>query len=257
MALPPGLISSQSEITIETWVIWPFPPDAGVFWARIFDFGTNIVEPGYGNWGTSYFFLTPATDPYSFPPYKAVLRAAITTNQNFNTKPEIGLDQSSPQQRGVTCGRYLQSRAGNCQAYLNGVPVSSGVAVVQLADIVDVNNWLGRSQFTPPDPQNLGTYDEFRIYDGFLQDSDIAADYAAGPNVIGTDYLLHSFVSTTNLMLSWGPAMASWILQSSLTVDSNALWTPVSTTTNFQNNRYSVSLPMSDNSAFFRLQQGP
>jgi hypothetical protein len=55
----------------------------------------------------------------------------------------------------------------------------------QLSQIDDVNNWLGRSQFTP-DPGFAGTYDEFRIYSAALTDAQIAASFAKGPDMLPT-----------------------------------------------------------------------
>ena len=102
----------------------------------------------------------------------------------------------------------------------------------------------------------MGRYNEFRMYSGFLQVSDIAADYAAGPNVIGTDFILHALASGSSLALSWSPAMSGWVLQSSPALGPGAVWTAVNLTPVFQDNRYRVTVPLSD-PAYFRLHQGP
>ncbi len=47
--------------------------------------------------------------------------------------------------------------------YVNGVLVGSSPLLIDLVDVEDVNNWLGRSQWA--DPLFDGLYNEFRIYD--------------------------------------------------------------------------------------------
>ena len=49
--------------------------------------------------------------------------------------------------------------------------------------INDINNWLGRSQYSQ-DPRFGGSYHEFRIYNAALSASDIRASFEAGPDVV-------------------------------------------------------------------------
>ena len=69
---------------------------------------------------------------------------------------------------------------GVARLYLNGARINTQVAVTPLTLLPDVNNWLGKSQYR--DPFFAGSFDEFRIYDGPLSDSEIAADFTAGPD---------------------------------------------------------------------------
>ncbi len=243
VALPPGIISCLSETTIEAWVTWK----GGGDWQRIFDFGSYT---------SNYIFLTPATDSFSRPlsPGYRALHTAITTNQNIAETPRLNWTNTLP--IGTACQVVVSYSPvqGIMKLYLNGVPVSSGIATIQLADIKDVNDWLGRSQF-PRDPPFSGLFDEFRIYNGLLQDSDVMTDYIAGPDAVGVNYILRTSVSGTDLTLSWDPAMATWTLESSPVLGSGAIWTPVGTTPVFQNGRYTVTLPMSDNAGYFRMHE--
>jgi hypothetical protein len=66
--------------------------------------------------------------------------------------------------------------------YLNGTLRASAVFDGELAEIGDVNNWLGRSQFVA-DAALGGTLFEFRIYRTALTEAQIRASYRAGPNV--------------------------------------------------------------------------
>jgi hypothetical protein len=136
--------------------------------------------------------------------------------------------------------------------YYNGKPSSPQSATTPLAAINDMNNWLGRSQFVE-DPYLRGRYNEFRIYSGFLSDADIAADYSAGPDVIGSDLLLHIFPSSTNLTLTWGSSVTNWILESSSVLGAGADWTQASQSPTNQSGRFTVTVPMSDDARFFRL----
>src|SRR5690606_36210421 len=48
-------------------------------------------------------------------------------------------------------------------------------------NVDDVNNWLGRSNWTA-DSNLAGTYDEFRIFGGLLDPDQIRDSYEAGPD---------------------------------------------------------------------------
>ena len=48
----------------------------------------------------------------------------------------------------------------------------------EFQSIEDINNWLGRSQFSA-DAFFDGTYNEFRIYDGALLDGEVLASFTA------------------------------------------------------------------------------
>ncbi len=142
---------------------------------------------------------------------------------------------------------------GIAKFYVNGQPASSGVATIPLSAILDTNDWLGRSQYSD-DPYFGGRYDEFRIYRGLLSDADVAADYAAGPDVVGVDYVLHDFVSSNLLTITWGPSATNWFLQSSPALGAGAVWSPVVDAPTFENGRYSVTVPISGEASFFRLR---
>jgi hypothetical protein len=136
--------------------------------------------------------------------------------------------------------------------YLNGVPVAAGTAVIPLSGIVDTNNWLGRSQFAT-DPDFIGSYNEFRIYSGLLSDADVAADYAAGPDAVGVDYVLHNYPTTNALTITWGLSATNLVLKSTPVLGAGAVWSPVTIPPVLQNGRYGVAVPLTNDAAFFRL----
>jgi len=250
VGLPGGIISCLSEVSIEAWVTWTpgnsslkYP--GGAAWQRIFDFGSLVNGRGF-----SYLFLTPATDSVSFTT-NSLLHTAITTNYNIAETPRLNWTNIFPTNVLSHVAVTYSPVRGVMKLYLNGVPVASDIASIPLSGIADINNWLGSSQFSG-DPYFYGSYNEFRIYSGLLSDSDVAADYAAGPDVVGVDYVLHSYMATNSLTITWGLSATNWYLQSSPRLDSGAVWDPVPIPP-LQNGRYNVTVPVSADAAFFRL----
>jgi hypothetical protein len=180
-ALPSPMISDLSEVSIEAWVTWtPGQVALGYgsgAWQRICDFGNDPSASGQ-----TYLYLTPATDNVSFTT-NSVLHCAITTNTLFHEAPRESWTKFLPTNvLSFVALTYSPSR-GLMNMYLNGALVTSGTAVIPLSGIVDSNCWLGRSQFSS-DAYFNGIFREFRVYSGFLSDSDVAQDYAAGQNVV-------------------------------------------------------------------------
>ncbi len=240
--LPEGIISCLSEFSIECWV------QGGSYdqWQRICDFG----DEDHGVFGKSYFFLTPRTGSF-FGPIN-VLRATIATNGNWSEMPRLNWAKPLPNNATSHVAVTYSPVRGSMKLYVNGRAVDSGAAIFPLASINDVNNWLARSQFGA-DPYFGGYLYEFRIFNGVLSDADVAADYAAGPDAVGVDFVLHAYPADAGLTITWGPSAASYVLESSPALGDAAVWTPVGVTPSPQNGRLAVTLPMSDNARFFRL----
>jgi hypothetical protein len=248
-ALPPGIVSSLSEVTVEAWVTWTRDGSGSAYpWQRIFDFGT-FTSSGIGY---NYLFITPATDSASFTT-KPLLHFAITTNYNTAETPRLNWTNSLPLNVTSFVAVTYSPVRGVAKLYLNGVLVSSGVATIPLSGIIDNYNFLGRSQFTP-DPYFAGRYNEFRIYSGLLSDSDVAADYAAGPDSVGVDYVLHNYSTSNALAITWGITATNLVLKSSPVLGARAVWNQVTNAPILQNGRYGVIVPISEEAAYFRLQ---
>ncbi len=253
VALPSGLISSLSEVSIEAWVIWT-PGNAQLgygtgAWQRIFDFGSQ-----WGGYGVSYLFLTPATDNEVFGTLQgnAVLEAGVSTNDNAPGFQQLNWTNKFPTNV-LSCVVVTYSPVREViKMYLDGAPIETGTAPIPLSQIIDTNDWLGRSQYSP-DSYFSGYYDEFRIYSGLLSDADVAADFAAGPDAVGADYVLHQYPSSNGLAITWGPSATNLILQSSPVLGAGAVWNQVTNPPVLQNGRYGVTVPISGNAVFFRL----
>jgi hypothetical protein len=169
--LPNGVVSSLVNATFEAWLTWR----GGAAWQRVFDFGSTQNAEGAQGTGATYLFLTPmATNTTGFA------RVAFTTS---GSGAETRLDAK----RALTVGAVshvavvVDDENDLLSLYLDGAPAGSVAFNAQLSQLSDVNNWLGRSQFTA-DPELDASLDEFRIYRAALTATQIGASFAAGPN---------------------------------------------------------------------------
>jgi Concanavalin A-like lectin/glucanases superfamily len=241
-ALPDGIISSLSEVSIEAWVTWTqrslWP------WQRIFDFGNS---PGYSS---TYFFMT--TEANTFVTNNDVARTTISTNGIYSETPRLDWTNILPLDVTSFVAVTYSPVRGIAKFYVNGQPVSSGAATIPLSAIIDTDNWLGRSQYTG-DSYFGGRYNEFRIYRGLLSDTDVAADYVAGPDVVGVDYVLHAFPLSNSLAITWGPSATNLVLKTSPVLGADATWSQVPIQPVLLNGRFRVTVPFTNNAAFYRL----
>jgi hypothetical protein len=169
--LPGGILSSLTNATLEVWLNWR----GGVRWSRIFDFGSSG-----GATGQSYLFLTPSNGEND------AIRAAFSL---AGPGAETVLDGLDVLPRGGPDGEIqhvavvVDDIAQEIRLYTNGEEVDTNVFVDALAAVIDVNNWLGRSNFNA-DPPFSGSLIEFRIYEQALSADLIQASYDAGPGAL-------------------------------------------------------------------------
>ncbi len=202
--------------------------------------------------GYSYLFLTPATDSY-YVTTKPLLHFAITTNYNETETPRLNWTNSLPLNVTSFVAVTYSPVRGVAKLYLNGALIASDAATHShcLESLIQTTG-LVSSQFSS-DGYLGGRYKEFRIYAGLLSDSDIAADYAAGPDMVGVDFVLHGYAGSNSLIITWGPSAADLVLQSSPVLGAGAAWNQVPTVPILQNGRYGVNVPLTGDTAFFRL----
>jgi hypothetical protein len=169
--LPNGLVSQLTSVTIEAWVIW----DGGADWQRVFDFGdsTSDIEGTQGQ-GRSYLFLTASSGSTGSGVRAAYKRVGAS-------EIAVGASQDLPSGRLCHVAVVVDGQSRTLSLYRDGELADSAGNVGALSQINDVNNWLGRSQFTS-DPELAGTYQEFRIYNGALSEAQIQASRTAGPD---------------------------------------------------------------------------
>jgi hypothetical protein len=78
----------------------------------------------------------------------------------------------------------IDDAAKTMSLYVDGM-FRAGAATpgVSLSALNDVNNWLGRAQFTA-DPELNGTFHEMRIYSSARSAAQIQASFVAGPDAL-------------------------------------------------------------------------
>jgi hypothetical protein len=216
--LPNYLLSTTEtgSVTLEAWVNWT----GGPAWQRIFDFGDNdnprVGEQGNG--GDSYLFLTPRSpnDPAAaLVPLTSKMRVAY--KRPGADEWEIIVDATRALPSGVqthvavvvdataqTMSLFIDGRLENGVAYFRNpgdpaftsmqgpydwsAPVAGdgGMVVppsVDLTEINDINNWLGRSQFIA-DEELQATFSEFRIYRAALSPELLEISHNGGPDAV-------------------------------------------------------------------------
>jgi hypothetical protein len=172
--LPDGLVSSLTNATFEVWLTWR----GGAFWSRIFDFGNNDG----GALGQTYLFLTPSNSE------SATLRVAYSVAGGGAAETVIDGPAALP--IGGASGGALEHLAVVVDAaqsalrlYSNGVELGAVAFAGNLAALSDINNWLGRSNYSA-DPPLFASMIEFRIYDQALTATQIGTSFQAGPGAL-------------------------------------------------------------------------
>ncbi|HHY83910.1 MAG TPA: hypothetical protein GYA07_00030, partial [Verrucomicrobia bacterium] len=241
--LPNGLVSGLSAVTIEGWVVWR----SEVQHTRFFDFGNSNAGEGSAGTGQGYMM---------FSPWSGSSRTRFAIKQG--TQAETPSLASSV---ALTAGPDLIHYAvvydppnGVVRIYINGQRTGTAAVSLLLSVVQDVNNWLGRSQWSG-DAMLNGLYDEFRIYNGPLLDADIAASYAAGPDALPADApALKIRAELPNLILSWSAEAEGFELEAADDVSgpysSAGLPAPQQV-----GDEYQVTVPASGQSRFFRLSK--
>jgi hypothetical protein len=168
--LPNQLVSGLTNTTIELWVTW----NGGGAWQRIFDFGNNDSgTEGQRGVGTTYVYLTPSSSANR-------LQLAYSTNGNAS---EVSVAASTALPTGGMhhIAAVFDDTNNSFALYLDGSAVGSSAWSGSLSSIADINDWLGRSQFTG-DPQFNGSLYELRIHKVALSAPEIGFSANAGPD---------------------------------------------------------------------------
>jgi len=173
--LPNGIISVLESATFEAWLIWETPPtDPKPFWERVFDFGVSTKGEDQREFGKSYLFLAPG-QPGTTPDLPR------TAFRDDNLPGEVIIDgvEPFPSNTPFEVAVVVDAEAQQLRLYLNAVEQRRAPLTEPLAAIEDVNNWLGRSQFSA-DSRFGGSFLEFRIYDRALTSERLATSVAFG-----------------------------------------------------------------------------
>jgi hypothetical protein len=184
--LPNDIISGLNDATFEAWLTW----NGGGPWQRIFDFGNSnggedmpVIVPGttmntYG--GTSYLFLTANAATDAARGLESGLRVAYSLNGVGDEDVCFGTE-TLPKGVPTHVAVVIDSKAETIALYQDGALIDECPLSRPLSEIDDVNNWLGRSNFTA-DQDLAASYDEFRIYTTALTAEQIADSFKFGPD---------------------------------------------------------------------------
>ena len=198
--LPRFLLRNRTSITIEAWVNWNGHLDGtgnSMRWQRIFDFGQGLTSvPGEqapaGTTATSYLFLTPRTEPRTPAEVRDGLARLRVAYQRPNSPQSVDLETQASHTvalpSGVEChvAVVVDDPTHTMSLFLNGNRIAMSPADMQNVDlryVYDVNNWLGRSQFSIDDGF-AGSISEFRIYAIALAPTQVKASYDAGKDAV-------------------------------------------------------------------------
>ena len=195
--LPNGIISSKTHLSVELWAT----PVSGKNFGRLFDFG-RVNTAGFGGGAAGEIIdvsgnnQIPGTTNGSD---NLMLSFSIGTDLNqqrlearindaniatFNTAAATaaGTQYHYVMTFADGIGTYGAS-GGRMTWFRNGTMIGTADVAFRLSAIEDVNNWLGRSQWTADSNANAN-YNELRIYNHVLTATEIAANLAAGPDVL-------------------------------------------------------------------------
>ncbi|QDU56553.1 lamin tail domain-containing protein [Aeoliella mucimassa] len=197
--LPNGIISDLGEsATFEWWGT----VTRNRTWAEIFSFGTSDggEDSSSSASGQSYITLIPRAD-------SGDLRLS---HRNGTTSVETSIDWSqSPNTNTEYHFAVVWDGASDTQSlYVNGQLVGQSSTTLDLADLNDNNNWLGRSQWN--DPLFDGYHNEFRIYNQALSSSALAESYEAGPNAVFAGPTINSFEANQSSIVSGETVVLTW-----------------------------------------------
>jgi hypothetical protein len=196
--LPNGIVSRLRDATFEAW----YTIDTTENWTRIFDFGSTtggeLAGPGGGGEGQDYIFYAPMrgtnidsqrvesrnNDPlFGAGGSAGILGATSTMDPEFNHTLDqqyhvaLVFDADGGGALGAAMTLYING------ALPQGEEANPQATPIQLQNLNDVNNWLGRSNWTS-DANFDGSFNEFRIYDEALSADRVAANTSAGPDVV-------------------------------------------------------------------------
>ncbi len=261
--LPNGIISSLTNVTVEIWAT----PAASKNWQRLFSFGrTAETGDGGGEWtgpasgGTSalnamYWTINVGTDINK-------QNCAMVDSANTNKDAVSGTCMDTTVgtryhyvftfEDGVG---FFGATGGRMTLYRDGYQIGWRDVPFQLQDIEDVNNWLGRSQWSG-DSNSHVEYDEVRIYSEVLSWYDIYGHYLAGPDVLVKETPgLNLDISGGMSTLTWPGNTVGFTLAHSDELGASNLWTTVTNAVGNSTNGLSVSLPLPAEKAFYRLKK--
>jgi hypothetical protein len=201
LSLPASIMPSSGSVTIEEW----FTFTGSGFFTEAYSF-TDAAGPAdttRPSASTGQYLMHTISAPQPGSPPGGANTGGSHIAQSlagygggaetdaYGTTPGVGAGGGGYLDNGETfmAATVINGAAGTLSYYLfdvsqNGVGgLQQTITAIPLSSYSFTDAWLGRSAFAG-DNATSGTIDEFRIYDNAQSAASIAADYAAGPNVV-------------------------------------------------------------------------
>jgi hypothetical protein len=261
--LPNGIVSSLTNLTVEIWAT----PVASKNWQRLFSFGRTVeAGDGGGEWNGPATGGTSALNAM----YWAINVGTDINKQNCamrNYADSIKDAVSGTTMETVTGRRYhyvftfedgvgyFGATGGRFAFYRDGYQIGWRDVSFRLQDIDDVNNWLGRSQWSGDSNSNV-EYDEVRIYSQALSWYDVYGHFLAGPDVPVIDSpKLQISPADGSVVVRWPGNAAGFSLKETGQLGSPTAWSTVTNNVETTTNGLQVTLPAMSEEKFFRLEK--
>lgn len=191
--LPNGLISNSNRITIEFWST----QTSNKTWSRMLSFGRNsageVTGPGGSFNGDNHAGIVLYGNVDNAASNRIHRRGGTMSNGADFRNSDGSVVLNTQFHYAVTFDPDL----GEWRWYRNGLlmevlPETQGPRSVQ-----DINNWLGRSEYSGDQFFN-GSFDELRIYNYTLSETEIRGNTTAGPTTLN--------VGTQPSVFQWTPS---------------------------------------------------
>ncbi len=186
--LPNGLFSTLTNFTLEIWAT----PQSAQNWMRVVDIG-RATEAGDGLGAAGEYTGTPGSAaPGATSASDNLMLSATVGTDLGQQRLEARLDGAAvtansgvPTAAGVLRHYALTftdtASGGTVRWYRDGTFISSVDVPFHLAQFEDVNNWLGRAQWSTDAMANID-YHEVRLSNVALTDSQVRGNYLLGAN---------------------------------------------------------------------------
>lgn len=172
VAFPSGLLTGMQSFTGDATIeLWGTQLSVQS-WGRLFDFGSGAESNLFMSWSMG---TNDQSDRYGFKTSGSETNgdgqlAPYTLGQRFHVAMTIA--------SGAGPGGQTQ-----INVYKDGVLKATANTSQTLSQLVDTDNFLGRSQYSSDLTANA-SYDEFRLYNAALSGSAVALNTTLGPDVL-------------------------------------------------------------------------
>jgi len=225
--LPAGILSNYTAVSIDAWASFGTLPSACFF----FGFG-NIS----GSSGEQYIFCQPVSGRIAITP------SNYTGEQNTAPNPSGSWSGLA----NLHVAAVFDPPGGYLALYTNGVLAAINSAVtIPFTSVNDVYSYLGRSLYSGDSYFNV-SLDEFRIYNGALSSSEIAAAQVLGPTQLlsAASPAVSTSVLGGNLTISWPVASAGYSVLTTTNL-ATGNWTTALVAPQIVGSQWQVVLPIS------------